>query len=600
MIKLLLPRQLVNRPSAPDEQRPFAQALPQAFERAYPLLRRAAMGSLPISLFGLLPSIFVLQVYDRVISRSATATLVALVAGIFCFLGVEYFLRARRSRALRNAGATIDHQVSGALLASLMRRPLRVLEARPTSAWLMLFRDVSAVRGTVTGGLMSAIFDLPMALFALIVIGIVAWPVLPVVLVFLGLMAFLAWWWADEVRAGRVEETARARDLDRIASEICRARETIKTLGQDAPVTELWRRSYDDWLTESFRKNGELENAREASTVLLTVFSVLAVTAGALAVTDQLMTVGSLMAVNMLAIKALSPVAGLATNWRLLARASEAAQRLETVLSEPVERADSGLNLPKPTGRLLLADVSFTFHENARPVFEGLNLQIGPTGLHVIVGRNGAGKSTLAKLLSGLYTPTKGQVRLDEYDLAQFSRGELAPWVSTLSQEVYWFSGPLIDTLRRTAPGQTDEQIFAACRLSGAHEFIARLPDGYHTEVGEGGAGLSVGERRKLALAQLFLRQPAVLVLDEPSNDLDFASEAALIAALSAVARQRTVIVVTHSLRLVSAATQIYHVRGDGQVEQGPPAAMVPRLFGVQRPLPAALPDMPSQAGVPA
>ncbi|MFA6615997.1 MAG: ABC transporter transmembrane domain-containing protein, partial [Hydrogenophaga sp.] len=193
MIKFLLPRQLVAR--APDEAgtHPYAAALSQAFERAYPLLKRAALWSVPISLFGLLPSIFVLQVYDRVISRSAISTLVALVAGIFFFLGLEFFLRARRSRDLRNAGATIDHQVSQALLGSMLNRPLRVLEERPTSTWLMLFRDVGAVRGTVTGGLMSAIFDLPMALFALIVIGIVAWPVLPVVVVFLGVMSFLAW-----------------------------------------------------------------------------------------------------------------------------------------------------------------------------------------------------------------------------------------------------------------------------------------------------------------------------------------------------------------------------------------------------------------------
>lgn len=582
MIKLLLPRQLVAQPPAGQAPGPLAFA----FQKAYSLLKRAAAWSLPISFFGLLPSIFVLQVYDRVIARGAIATLVALVAGIFCFLALEYWLRARRSRDLRNAGATIDHHVSHALLKSLMQQPLRALESRPASAWLMLFRDIGAVRGTVTGGLMGAIFDLPMAFFALAVIGIVAWPVLPIVVAFLGVMAFLAWWWADEVRAGRVEETARVRDLDRVVSELCRARETIKTLGQDGPVVGMWRQSYEAWLAESFRKNGELENAREGSTVLLTVFSVLVVTAGALAVTEQLMTVGALMAVNMLAIKALAPVAGLATSWRLLAAASEAAKRLEAVFEEPLERPDSGMNLPKPRGLLALQDVSFQFGENTRPVFERLNLRIGPSGLHVVVGRNGAGKSTLVRLLSGLYTPTHGTVRIDEYDLAQFSRAELSTWISSLSQEVYWFSGPLIESLRRSAPGQSDEQIVAACQLSGAHAFISRLPDGYQTDVAEGGMGLSVGERRKLALAQLFLRQPSVLILDEPSNDLDFASETALLAALQVVARHRTVVVVTHSLRIVSAAHCIYHVDGDGGVEQGTPTELVPKLFGVQRPVP--------------
>lgn len=244
------------------------------------------------------------------------------------------------------------------------------------------------------------------------------------------------------------------------------------------------------------------------------------------------------------------------------------------------------MTLPQPLGRITLKDVSFSFTETAQqPVLENVDLDIGPGGLHVIVGRNGAGKSTLVKLLSGLYTPTRGIVSIGEYDLSQFGREELSHWISYLSQEVYWFGGSLIDVMRRTAPGQSDEQIVAACKLSGAHDFISRLPDGYRTMVGEGGTGVSVGERRKLALAMSFLRKPSVLVLDEPSNDLDFQSERNLLATLLAVAKVRTVVVVTHSLRIVSAASVVYHVTGLGNVEQGTAAVMVPKLFGVKKPL---------------
>ena len=526
------------------------------------------------------------------IGRSGMATLVALIAGVLFFLSMEFWLRTQRARALRDAGATIDHTVSSALLKSMLHRPLRMLEARPTTAWFMLFRDVGAVRGTVTGGLMISIFDMPMALFALVVIGIVAWPLLPVVLVFIGIMAFLAWWWADEVRAGRVEEMQRGRNLDRVTSEICRARETLRTLAHDEPTIRMWREAYNSWLAESFRKNGEIENAREATTILMTIFSVTVISVGALAVMEQWMTVGGLIASNMLAVKALSPIAGLASSWRSLAAAAEAAKRLEGVLDEPVEKEPTGVALPQPNGGIKLRDVTFTFSHEINPVLKNVNLNIGPAGLHVVVGRNGAGKSTLMKLISGLYTPTEGRVFIDEYDLSQFAREELVQWISTLSQEVYWFSGELIETLRRTAPNQSDEEIVAACRLSGAHDFISRLPDGYKTEIGEGGMGLSVGERRKLALAQLFLRRPSVLILDEPSNDLDFQSETALLTALKAVSATRTIIVVTHSIRVVSVADQVYHVVGDGGVEQGSAADMVPKLFGVKRPVvPAPAPS---------
>jgi ATP-binding cassette subfamily C protein LapB len=596
MIKFLLPSQLLADPPEEAGASPYAGALHKAFRDAYPLVKSAAWRSLPISLFGLLPSIFLLQVYDRVLSRSGVSTLAALVSGILFFLCIEFWLRMRRSRLLRNAGAIIDHGVSGALLHSMLNRPLRALEARPASVWHQFFRDVASVRGTVTGGLAQSIFDLPMAVFALAVIGIVALPVLPVVVLFLGIMAFLAWWWADEVRTGRVEEVQRGRGLDRMTAEICNARETLKTQANDGPTVEMWRQTYNDWLGESFSKNGQIETARDGTTVLLTVFSVIIVTVGAVSVMAQWMTVGGLVASNMLALKALQPVAGLVSSWRSLAAAKEAAKRLEKVLGEPVEKPPSGMTLPQPLGRVTLKDVSFSFSAEAhKPVLENVDLDIGPGGLHVIVGRNGAGKSTLVKLLSGLYTPTRGVISIGEYDLSQFGREELSRWISYLSQEVYWFGGPLIDTMRRTAPGQSDEQVVAACKLSGAHDFISRLPDGYRTVVGEGGVGFSVGERRKLALAMSFLRKPSVLVLDEPSNDLDFQSERTLLATLLAVAKVRTVVVVTHSLRIVSAATTVYHVTGQGNVEQGTAAVMVPKLFGVKKALVALGDDEPAQ-----
>ncbi|RYZ10592.1 MAG: ATP-binding cassette domain-containing protein, partial [Comamonadaceae bacterium] len=246
-----------------------------------------------------------------------------------------------------------------------------------------------------------------------------------------------------------------------------------------------------------------------------------------------------------------------------------------------------------PPGRIVLRDVSFAFVEGSRPVLEHVDLEIGAGGLHVIVGRNGAGKSTLVKLIAGLYAPTRGTVSIGEYDLSQFAREELARWINYLSQQAYLFGGELIDTLRRAAPGQSDDQILAACRLSGAHEFISRMPHGYRSEIGEGGNGLSVGERRKIALALSYLRRPSVLILDEPSNDLDFQSERTLLATLVAAAKVRTIVVVTHSLRIVSAASRVYHVTGEGNVEQGPAAEMVPRLFGVKQAV-AAVPAPPA------
>uniref|UniRef100_UPI00333EE3CD ABC transporter transmembrane domain-containing protein n=1 Tax=Pseudomonas helleri TaxID=1608996 RepID=UPI00333EE3CD len=247
MIQYLLPRQLgtASGQNAPaGKAGPFANAIATSFDNAARHLRRAAWLSLPISLLGLLPSIFLLQVYNRVISRGGTATLTAMVAGALCFLCLELWLRRSRARALREAGATIDREVSQSLMNCMLRHPLLTLEQRSASQWVQLFRDVSAMRSAVSGGLASSMLDLPMALLALIVVGIIAWPVLPVILVAMVILGVLAWWWADEVRSGRVQELEQARQLDRGTGEICNARSTLKVLGYDTAAKDAWQSGY--------------------------------------------------------------------------------------------------------------------------------------------------------------------------------------------------------------------------------------------------------------------------------------------------------------------------------------------------------------------
>jgi len=185
MIEYLLPRALVSRTEATAQAQeaeaatasPFASAMATAFAHAKGHLHQAVWLSLPISLLGLLPSIFLLQVYNRVISRGGTATLTAMVAGVLCMLALELYLRRKRARALREAGATIDREVSQSLMRSMLGHPLLTLEQRSATQWLQLFRDVGAMRSCISGGVASSVLDLPMALLALIVIGIIALPV---------------------------------------------------------------------------------------------------------------------------------------------------------------------------------------------------------------------------------------------------------------------------------------------------------------------------------------------------------------------------------------------------------------------------------------
>lgn len=577
MIELLLPERF--RPLRVRESQAYGEALLENFAAARAALVRAAWLSTPIGLLALLPSLFSLEVFDRVIFRHGMSTLVALLAGVAVALAVEWWFRRRRSAQLREAGALIDWGLSSTLLDRMLSQPLRSLEDRPAAAWMSLFRDVSTVRVLMTGAVVQALFDLPLALFAVVIIAIVAAPVLPVVLVGMVVFGGLAWWWADEVKTGKVTEVQRARNLDMFTAELCRARESVKALAQHDAVSEQWKRNYEQWLGESFSKGAELEEAREISHTLLILTSISITAFGALAVVNQWMTVGGLIAANMLALKAISPIAMLSGSWRQLAQSIESAKRLDAVFEQPVESAGADLRLPRPKGRVRLEKLTFRFDDQVQPVFDQIHLNLEPGQFYVVVGRNGAGKSTLLKLITGLYRPNEGRVMIDEYELQQFSRTETAAWIATLSQNVYFIDGSIADQLRSAAPGTSDQQIVKACKLTGAHASISRLPQGYATVLKEGGRALSAGVRRKIALAQVLLRNPAVLVLDEPSNDLDNDSEMQLIAALKMIAKVRTVVVVTHSQQMVANADLAVDVIGDGHIEVVTPQIAVDRYF---------------------
>ncbi len=571
--------------------------LDTALAGSKPLVQRAIGLTVAVNLLGLLPAVFSLQVYDRVIYRAGLSTLAALAIGMVIMLCFDLLLRRSRSRLLRETAVQIDARVSNALMNHFLALPLRTIENKPAAFWYAAFKDVEVVRAAASGSIALTLMDVPFALLAIALIGFIAWPLLPVVLVGIGALLVLAWRSSDELRGGKIEEYARARTRDDLLAEVCRARESIKSLSHDDSVRGHWRDAYGRWVQESFQKNGEIEDHHELSTTMSLTISMLITVMGALAVINQWMTVGGLIATNMLASKSIGPLVALCNQWRAIAHAREAGARLDALFNEAAEKPHSGLVLPRPTGRITLDGMTFQYPGTIAPVHDDVHATIGPTGLCAVVGDNGGGKSTLLKLIRGLYVPAKGRVLLDDYDIAQFSRHELADWVGYLPQFTYLFDGTVLDNLRRSAPQASDEQIVLACQRSGAHPFITQMPDGYASQVGEGGMRLSAGQKRRIGIAQAMLRDPQVLLLDEPTNDLDFAAESHLIQTMKELARTRTLVVITHSIRLMAACDSMLHVGKGGRIEVGATAAMLQKHYGIHMPAgPARAASVPSHA----
>ena len=244
-----------------------------------------------------------------------------------------------------------------------------------------------------------------------------------------------------------------------------------------------------------------------------------------------------------------------------------AADRLFAVIDEPLLIADSPQPqvLPRPHGQLTFENVDFHYTAK-RPVLRALNLCL-PFGAVVgIVGANGCGKSTLANLIPRFYDPVAGKVLLGGIDLRQLGLRDLRQRIGIVSQQTHLFDDTVLENIRYGSPQASDEAVFAAARQAFAHEFIqTHLAEGYQTRVGHGGAALSGGQRQRIALARAILRDPEILILDEPTSQIDLVSERLIHQSLERFARNRTAIIITHRLSLLALASRIL-VMHEGQI----------------------------------
>lgn len=318
-------------------------------------------------------------------------------------------------------------------------------------------------------------------------------------------------------------------------------------------------------------------------TTLTMLTTVALTTVGAIAIINHQLTIGALIATNLLAGRLIGPLTQLVGMWRIYAGFGDAAGRLGRVFALPSERQHSTIEMQRPAGTIRLEGLSYGYVPGLRPIIDGVTLTIQPRCMTALIGRNGSGKTTLLRLIQGLYVPTAGRVMLDGGDISQFSREQIAGWIGYVPQECVLFAGSLRDNIAHRNPGARDEDIIAAAKAADAHGFIGELPDGYGSDIGEAGLRLSAGQRQRIAIARALLGDPPVLLLDEPSSNLDRQSEFELRRTLCQLAAERTVIIVTHSPVLLSACRDLVALDKGRVAVAGPAADVLPRLMGAGR-----------------
>ncbi len=525
------------------------------------LLRRAFSGvwqelllySLFLNVIMLSVPIFVLQVYDRVVAHAGLTTLQALIAGMAVALSFDFVLRQARSRVLHRVGAKVDADLGHAVHRKVLALPLSVLESQPTSHWQALYRDVEGARGVLSSGAVLLLFDLPFVFLFFAVIVLIAPPVAWVLLVSVSLLIAIAAVGAAVVSSASRRERKAGLERDRLAGEVLSGRSSVKALGLADRFDLSWQERQAEVMDKALKRGRLADGFQNAAQTIALANTVGITVVGAVAILDQQMTIGALVAANILGGRFIAPLVQLVPHWRGFSTVRQSLLRLRELLAQE-EDGVAELDLPRPEGRMALEAASFSYPGNDKPVVEAVTLKMGPGGLHAIVGANGCGKSTLLKLMLGLYPVAKGRVTLDGAEIAQYGRNQLARDIGYLPQSVQLFDGTIRDNISLERPEFDDSHIVAAAKRAGVHDAIVDSPHGYNTPVGEAGHWLSGGQRQRIGIARALITNPAVLVLDEPTAHLDQRAEQEVAALVAELAKEKTVIVATHSRVLLQRA----------------------------------------------
>ncbi len=568
-----------------------------------PIFREVIAMSAFVNLLALAVPIFTMQVFNRVVSSTGVSTLQGLVIGMVFVFIFDYILRQSRSRIMQTVALRVDVQVGQLLFNKVVALPMQVLEAKPAAYWQSLFRDVDVIRNTLSGATAILVADLPFAILFLGLVFVIAPAIAWVLLIILPAFMFVAWRSGNVMSAANQEERQTTMSRDGMISEMINGRTTIKALALDTAMRPVWEGKHADNIEKSIARGSKTDSYSNLGSTLSMFTSVCLTTVGALAIMDQRLTIGGLIATNMLSGRLLGPFNQLVGQWRAYTGFRQAQERLGEIFNTPSERQESEISLDKPKGDLKIENVSFSYAENLPPVVDRIEAKFEHGKIHALVGRNGSGKTTLLKLILGLYKPTDGRVLLDDADISQFTRKELAGWIGYVPQDCILFEGSVHDNIIHRIPDASDEDVLKAAKASGVHQFIIDLPDGYATEIGEAGQRLSGGQRQRISIARALVGDPPVIMLDEPSSSLDRQAEQELKKTLIELSQRHTIIVVTHSPLLLGACDNLIALDKGKIALAGPAKDILPRLFGIpaknKERRPPAVPQQPQQAKAP-
>lgn len=526
--------------------------------------------SLLLQIIALVTPLLFENVTDRVlVSRSLSSLGVLGIAmlALACFEPTWEFVR---TWLFSNLVGKVNAELSSRLFEHLQALPVSYFQNRQTGEIIARIREMHYIRQFLTGSALTLILDLMFVVFFIAMMftysAILTFSVLG------SLVLYAIFWLAigPVLRQRVTKQYELAADNTALLSESVTGIETIKTTATETHFSRRWEYQLADYIRAAFRSKIIGLWAGQGISLIQKLTSALLLWWGVTLVMRGDLTPGQLIAFNMFAGHVTQPIIRLAQVWQDFQHTLISLKRVGDILDEPGENSQGGLaSMPQAEGCVSFRNVNFRYSDESPEVLRGVNIDIRAGEFIGITGPSGSGKSTLTRLLQRLYIPQHGQVMVDGMDLAIADPVSLRRNMSVVLQDSLLFSGSIADNIRICRPQATLDDMIHAAKLSGAHEFILELPEGYDTQVGEKGGRLSGGQRQRVALARALITNPRILILDEATSALDYESEAVVMSHLPEICKGRTVISIAHRLNTLRNADRILVMDKGSIVEDG-------------------------------
>jgi subfamily B ATP-binding cassette protein HlyB/CyaB len=541
-----------------------------AVQRYRKSLSEVLVASFFIQLIGLASPLFFQVVVDKVLVHRGLSTLDVLMIGLAIISIFEVLLGGLRTYLFSHTTNRIDVELGARVFDHLLALPIGYFANRRVGDSVARVRELETIRTFITGSSLTLTIDL---FFTIVFLGVMfmysatlSWIVVASLPLYVAVSLI-----ATPVFRTRLDEKfARGAENQAFLVESVAGAETVKAMAIEPQMQRRWEEQLAAYIRASFDVQTLANVASQAvqfinkGTIVLTLYF------GAKAVIDGGLTVGELVAFNMLSARVAAPVLRIAQLWQDFQQTRISVERLGDILNTPREVAQrSGTSLPAIEGAIKFEHVTFRYRLDAQPVLTDVCLDLPAGQMIGIVGQSGSGKSTLAKLIQRLYLPEAGRVFVDGVDLAMVDTAWLRRQIGVVLQESVLFNRTVRENIALADPGASMERVIEAAEMAGAHEFILELPQGYDTQIGERGSSLSGGQRQRIAIARALMTDPRILIFDEATSALDYESERIVQDNMRRIAAGRTVIVIAHRLSTIRRADRIITIERGRIVEDG-------------------------------